>query len=854
MLTDATSFFGRYFSLLTGGKSPYAWQSALFAQMIAGDIPDSLDLPTGAGKTSIIPIWLLALAWCAINPGSPAIPRRLVWVVNRRVVVDQATAEAKELLEALEHSDCDTVRDALIAMSGDRPLAVSALRGELADNGDWKRNPAVPAIIIGTVDMIGSRMLFRGYGDSRYYRPYHAGLLGVDALIVNDEAHLTPAFARLLLEIRKQDPARATPFRFRLMLVSATDQRLGSHPFVHPIETDAASDERFRRIFEAEKRLHLHSASDTQAAQALLVSLAVTDPAPRTILFIESPAKALDVLRQIKKKVGGRRVALLTGTMRGIERDSLADHDPVFQAFQARALPSEPLFLVATSAAEVGVNVTSERLVTLLQTADHLLQRFGRLNRFGDQDGEAHRVGTAHVVSIDPLPKDPDGRLAQTLAYLRGLPSPEGDWFDISCRAVRGVPVPHEARDADPPMAALHPWHLDVWAQTSIDAPVIPKVQHWLHGKEDTDRPETTIAWRAEVKYLATEGIDPEELARALASYPVLAKEQLREPTDEVTKKLEQMRQDEPVLLVSPDGRVKATDIAGLLGPDLDLEFSLILLPPKTGRLERGMWGPEPAEDPGNDIADSAGEKLRRRYSATKVDDTWQWAPIAFAEHETEWPDPTDAEALRKFADARGLGKPTVIEIPRPEAEDEAPPQLLILFASQPERQYERGKLELAVHTDAAVRIAAEIGGKLFSGPETEWLTQAARLHDQGKIHLLWRRAMGCEGDPPMAKVIRARNPRLLEGFRHELCSLVRVEEPVCDLVLHLVASHHGRARPNFECKAYDQEKLRPSEDAALETARRFAALQKQYGHWGLAYLEAVFKAIDGMASEGRNA
>jgi CRISPR-associated endonuclease/helicase Cas3 len=351
------------------------------------------------------------------------------------------------------------------------------------------------------------------------------------------------------------------------------------------------------------------------------------------------------------------------------------------------------------------------------------------------------------------------------------------------------------------------------------------------------------------VKWLANDGIEPEELARALESYPVLAKERLREPTAEVIRKLEEMPLDEPALLVRHDGHITPTTVAEL--PGMDLEFSLILLPPRVGRLDHGMWGSGPAEDPGNDIADKAAKKPRRRYHVEKEDDIWKWKQMPSKESESL--DPTNAEELRRFAADHDLGKPTVIEIPRPEAEDEAPAQLLIFFASRPERQYPRGELELTGHTDAAVRIAGEIGGKLFSGPETECLKQAAVLHDQGKLHPLWRRAMGCEKDPPLAKVLRARNPRILEGFRHELCSLVRVNQSACDLVLHLVASHHGRARPNFEFKAYDQEKLRLSEDAALETARRFAALQRQYGHWGLAYLEAVFKAIDGMASEVRN-
>lgn len=37
----------------------------------------------------------------------------------------------------------------------------------------WLEDPASPAIIVGTVDMIVSRLLFEGYGISRKMRPYH---------------------------------------------------------------------------------------------------------------------------------------------------------------------------------------------------------------------------------------------------------------------------------------------------------------------------------------------------------------------------------------------------------------------------------------------------------------------------------------------------------------------------------------------------------------------------------------------------------------------------------------------------------------------------------------------------------
>src|SRR5262249_50408219 len=155
---------------------------------------------------------------------------------------------------------------------------------------------------------------------------------------------------------------------------------------------------RFHRVYEAEKRLQLAEMPDAQSAARRLIRLALDQPAPRTILFIEEPETALKVARELEKSGAAGRVALLTGTMRGRERDQL--RDTVFQEFERPELPAEPVWLVATSAGEVGVNISGERLITMLTESDHLLQRLGRLNRFGDQEGEPHRVGEAHVLFV----------------------------------------------------------------------------------------------------------------------------------------------------------------------------------------------------------------------------------------------------------------------------------------------------------------------------------------------------------------------------------------------------------------------------------------------------------------------
>jgi CRISPR-associated endonuclease/helicase Cas3 len=50
--------------------------------------------------------------------------------------------------------------------------------------------------------------------------------------------------------------------------------------------------------------------------------------------------------------------------------------------------------------------------------------------------------------------------------------------------------------------------------------------------------------------------------------------------------------------------------------------------------------------------------------------------------------------------------------------------------------------------------------------------------------------------------------------------------------------------------EAFDPERKSQAAAAlAIETARRFARLQRKYGRWGLAYLESLVRAADYAAS-----
>ena len=214
-------------------------------------------------------LWLIALA------GGAELPRRLVYVVDRRAVVDQATRFAEQLRRNMP----DSFAGKLHFAGGTRELPISTLRGGFADNRDWLEDPSLPAIIVGTIDMIGSRLLFEGYGVSRGMRPYHAGLLAVDALVLLDEAHLCPPFEALLRRIAAErdgalravaDDGSVTP-PFHLMSLSATSRDVLDLPpeKVFRLNGDEREEPKANERLTARKRLQVTTLTSPGASHGV---------------------------------------------------------------------------------------------------------------------------------------------------------------------------------------------------------------------------------------------------------------------------------------------------------------------------------------------------------------------------------------------------------------------------------------------------------------------------------------------------------------------------------------------------------------------------------------------------------
>jgi CRISPR-associated endonuclease/helicase Cas3 len=270
-------------------------------------------MPTGAGKTSAIVVWLLAFI------KNPTLSRRLVYVVDRRSVVDQATAVIEKMVEKLSTE----LKAALAQYSlfDEALLGVSTLRGELADNEEWSKFPFRPSVTVGTVDKIGSALLFSSYGDGAYNRSKKAGLLANDALVIFDECHLVPTFQTLLHNI---EVAGGKLKPFAVMTMSATST---SHDTLSLTDADLTNVTLAARL-NAKKTVTLVEAVNVQIK---LIPLALQHPPARTIIFVRSPRDAAKIADSIRQHYP-QTVACLTGTLRGKERDELADN-PTFKAF-----------------------------------------------------------------------------------------------------------------------------------------------------------------------------------------------------------------------------------------------------------------------------------------------------------------------------------------------------------------------------------------------------------------------------------------------------------------------------------------------------------------------------------------
>ncbi len=398
----------------TTGNAPYTYQHRLAVQ----PWPDVLNVPTGLGKTAAVNLaWLWKRGWrqgARAGQTDADTPRRLVWCLPMRVLVEQTADNIRAWLKAL----------GILGNAGDGKISVHVLMGGADDLKTWAEYPDEDMILIGTQDMLLSRALMRGYGMSRYQWPIHFSLLHNDCLWVFDEVQLMGAglaTSTQLEAFRRRFPlARHS----RSLWVSATLNRawldtVDFRPHLETLATLGIGDEdrqqagdRLRAVkslYKLDVRLTREAGNkkglETHLQAMRDAILQAHDTRGQTLVIVNRVERAQQLFRLLRAKRPDKADLLLHARFRAAERAKQAERLRDTGACADR-------IVVATQAIEAGVDISSKLLVTELAPWSSLVQRFGRCNRYGE-----HNADGARILWLD-IEDDKDLSLPYTAAEL----------------------------------------------------------------------------------------------------------------------------------------------------------------------------------------------------------------------------------------------------------------------------------------------------------------------------------------------------------------------------------------------------------------------------------------------------
>ena len=557
--------FAEFFTALWG-RRPFAWQQDLAARVLQREVldgkgaqapwPEAIALPTASGKTACMDIAVFALAAQAarLNAGEAiTAPRRIFFVVDRRVIVDEAHNRAQCLRDKLRDAQDGILREVADSLrlighgenwnSDDLPLSVHALRGGMYRSEAWVRNPLQPTIVASTVDQIGSRLLFRAYGRGPRTWPIYAGLAANDSLILLDEAHCAQPFLQTLQAVNLFRNWAHQPLGrcFHPVVMSATpppclndvfkdysdEGRRSDHPLGKrqlagkPAELVCVGEAIIKAKANSRSR-DLDEETANRLASEMVKELALSaqkllgSGRQAVALFVNRVATARRVWKRLREGGENLSTVLLTGRMRDIDKDAAVDRLASLDLHSSRSSTrhlEKPVIVVATQTLEVGADLDFDGLVTECASLDALRQRFGRLNRMGRcVDGRAVILVRADQAKPKKGVADPvyGEALAETWKWLKKQASkkreidfgiahlnerlPQGDQLSKLNAPVHDAPV-------------MLPAHVDCWSQTAPTPQPSPDIALFLRGPQE-GAADVRVCWRADLDLTSDDGKD----------------------------------------------------------------------------------------------------------------------------------------------------------------------------------------------------------------------------------------------------------------------------------------------------------------------------------------------------------
>lgn len=379
--------------------APYPYQTRLASDP---SLPDAINVPTGAGKTAAAVLsWLWRRRFHPDADVRNATPRRLVYCLPMRVLVEQTADRTRTFLDRLDLLNAgDPVQDDGVSVH-------VLMGGELAS--DWVLAPDQDAVLVGTQDMLLSRALNRGYAASRFRWPMEFGFLHTDAFWVFDEPQLMgPGRATSSqLEALRRRLGTWQPTGSLWMSATLHPEDLATVDFDGSLDVARLSDEdterpRLRERMEASKSLRSAGLEvptrKTELRRSYIPSLAESvldahQDGTQTLVVLNTVDRAQRLQDELldrgavpvrptaendESPENAPRLLLAHSRFRGWERE------PLNRKLEGEDFVDGGRIVVATQVVEAGVDLSSRTLFTELAPWSSLVQRFGRCNRYGE--------------------------------------------------------------------------------------------------------------------------------------------------------------------------------------------------------------------------------------------------------------------------------------------------------------------------------------------------------------------------------------------------------------------------------------------------------------------------------------
>lgn len=550
--------FKEFFEDIHGYK-PYAWQTRLMQQILStGKWPDVIKIPTGQGKTAVLDLFVFALA---ANPD--ASPRRLFFVIDRRIIVDQIYQRAFHIRQKLLDSSNPIVRrvtnslENLIAdvhadLNLQTPLGISQLRGGMPPDRAWAERPDMPWISVSTVDQLGSALLFRSYRGSRSSSPIQAALIRCDSLIVLDEVHIAEPIRQTLKRVlslkEKGYSSQLLPTdKTQLVSMSATPENSEQDMETDVFELSDADKQEpdLKNIHNAHKRAKAIVITPNNTVESIPNWIKTKFLGKGQISEINQQSVVGIVVNQVATahKVhkmlieAGHQSYLVTGRMRSIDKENIlkqflpfVNPDP-----NSREIPNKTVFVTSTQAIEIGADWSFDHMITECAPVDSLAQRFGRVNRRGLQPKSGLDSAKIWILGVkssdDPVYKQSTGKTWSVLLDIQAKKKKNRKTSDFLLDASSGskdIDISRFPPDSYSPKinaAMLLDPHLDALVQTSSPPTKGDHIGEYIKGINNDASPDITLVFRHDRTTDALRTVPPR--AAEFLSVPLYAAKRL---------------------------------------------------------------------------------------------------------------------------------------------------------------------------------------------------------------------------------------------------------------------------------------------------------------------------------------